>query len=156
MSSPKRTGQVDELDAILGDALERARAAMPAPDPLGENPRLAAAIEAAVALSPDGTAFGMPGAEPHERLREAPPSERVEHASVSLAPMRQVLQPVAKVQIRPLDAVASAAGGPVRLPPSPAGSQPVAGGARHRAVLLFVAMVLLACIGWLALGSLAP
>ncbi len=115
----------DDLDAVLGPYLERARAAAPKITPLTDNPELAKAIAAAAALSVDGNPFGPLAPDPHEVVPAAPESERVEQASAPLAPMRQHTQPLERVKLKGHTTIKGRAVAPVaRLPGEPEQIEP--------------------------------
>lgn len=115
----------DDLDAVLGPYLERARAAAPKITPLTDNPELAKAIADAAALSVDGNPFGPLAPDPHEVVPAAPESERVEQASAPLAPMRQHTQPLERVRLKGHTTIKGRAVAPVaRLPGEPEQIEP--------------------------------
>jgi hypothetical protein len=115
----------DDLDAVLGPYLERARAAAPKMTPLTDNPELAKAIAEAAALSVDGNPFGPLAPDPDEVVPAAPESEKAEQASAPLAPMRQHTQPLERVKLKGHTTIKGRAVAPVaRLPGEPEQIEP--------------------------------
>lgn len=159
------TGSDEDIDAILGEHLDRARAETEASTKLEPNAKLDQALANLRELSTDGTPFG-PLAD-DTPLRDAVASERVEHAEAVLRPMHQITMPHARVRLARNEPTLPRGIGPklpritgeivdAPPPPAPDKDEPAPALPRRRtahAVALTFGAALVALIGYWALTS---